>query len=123
MYEVRIGTVVIQIPDWLALLLTGVASFGLGVLVGKLIDPPQVRTPEEYKQLVDKYVNAWKQAGIPQETIDLALKWAQDWSSKLANALIPEPSVANEVATLMYPSALKYANKWIEGITGKQINV
>jgi hypothetical protein len=37
----------------------------------------------------------------------------------LANALAPDPSMAGELADMIYPKALQYAGKWLEAMGGK----
>ena len=106
--------------NWLPL----VIGLGIGGVVGAvikaLVDPPQLSlVPPQYQETATEYVQKWERAGVPEKTINMALKWAWDWSTHLASRLVPNnPDLAAKLAEAMYPQALGFAEKWIEAMTG-----
>jgi len=105
--------------NWLYLLVAA-GGFAVGWVAKAYLDPPQVEymVPEEYRELAEKTIQEWRQKGYPEPLIEKAIKWARDWSTRLANALVPEPSMAGEFAEMIYPKALQFAGKWLEAMAG-----
>ena len=105
--------------NWLYLVV-GAGAFVAGWAVKSVVDPPQIEylVPEQYREYAEKIISEWRSKGYPEPLIEKAIKWARDWSSNLANALVPEPSMAGEFAEMIYPKALQFAGKWLEAMAG-----